>query len=236
MKKKYAPKARLVRRKKLARRRYRRAPSTGGFYIKRRMAYFGVQGSTSVAGLVSSTNTTTLTLGSASAAQSGGTNLYDIPFSMTFQLNQLDGVTDITNIADRYRIVNALVKLTTSNIALGAGAGLVMPHVEYVIDHDDAAVPSISALSQKMGVRNRGFNARGQLSLYVKPLPATQIYNGVSTAYGVPRKSPYINCTYSDVPHYGIKGILRSVFLSGNTSTANIGVDVMLTVHAKDLQ
>jgi len=237
-KRKYAPKRRLVRRKRLARRplRLRRAPSTGGFYIKRRMAYFAVQGSTTVSGLASSTNTSVLSLGTISAAQSGGPNLFDIPFSMQFSLNQLDSASDITNIADKYRIVNALVKLTTSNVALGAGAGLVMPHVEYIVDHDDASTPSISQITQKMGVRNVGFNQRGQLAFYCKPKPTFQVYNGVSTAYSIPARSPYLDCNNSDVPHYGIKGILRSVFLPGATNCANIGVDIQMTVHAKDLQ
>jgi len=238
-KRKYAPKRRLVRRKRLARRPYRplrRAPSTGGFYIKRRMAYFGLQGSTTVPGTMVSTNTSVISLGVASTAQSGGPNLFDIPFSIQFALNQLDTSADITNLADKYRIVNALVKFTTSNVALGAGAGLVMPHVEYIVDHDDATVPSLSQIQQKMGVRNIGFNQRGQCAMYVKPIPAAQLYNGVTTAYAVLRRSPYIDSSNNDVPHYGIKGILRSVFLPGATNCANIGVDIQMTVHAKDLQ
>jgi len=214
----------------------RKAPSKGGFYIKRRIPAYGLQGSTTLGATITSTNTSSFILGTPVASASGGTSLWDVPFSMQFQLNQLDTSTDITNIADKYRLVNAIVKLTTSNIALGAGAGLVMPWVEYVADADDATAPSVSIISQKMGVRTTGFNQRGQVSMYVKPVPSALIYNGVTSAYAVPRRSPYIDCSNPDVPHYGIKGVLRSVFLPGTASCANFAVDVQMCVHAKDLQ
>lgn len=221
------------RRPALRRRQYVR---TGGFYIKRRVPLFALNGSTAFAGVCSSSNTNILTLGTPVVAQSGGANLWDVPFSMQFALNQLDTSADITNLADRYRIVNAIIRVMTSNVALGAGAGLIMPFIEFIADHDDADVPTVSTLTQKMGVRTIGFNQRGMLSMYVKPLPAVALYNGASTAYGVPRRSPYINSSNNAVPHYGIKGVFRSVFLSGTTSCANFGIDVQLCVHARDLQ
>lgn len=214
----------------------RRALSTGGFYIKRRVATFGLQGSQTTAGTITSTNGMVV-LGGPTLAASGGPNMYDIPFSVEFRLSQLDAFTDITAISDKYRIVNAVVKLWTSNIALGAGAGLVMPWCQYITDHDDSSVPTNTIISQKMGVRTRGFNTRGNLSLYCKPLPSVQIYGpGGAAAYSVPRVSPYIDCSNADVPHFAIKGILRNVFLPGTASAANFAVEVQMTVHAKDLQ
>lgn len=159
--------------------------------------------------------------------------MYDVPFSMTFYLNQLDTSSDITNIADKYRIVSAMVKLCTQNIG---STGFAPPWVEYVVDRDDNTVPTISQLTQKMGVRTLGFNQRGQATMYAKPVPAPEVYNGVSSGYIVPRRSPYINCTYDGVPHYGIKGVFRNLLLNGAGSAGNIRADVQLTVHAKDLQ
>jgi hypothetical protein len=211
----------------------KKAYSTGGFYIRRRVPAIGLAGSTTVPSLMSSSNSTVFSLGTPVATTNGSPNMFDVPFSMTFYLNQLDTASDITNIADKYRIVNAWVRLCTQNIG---STGFSMPWVEYVRDADDNSVPSISQLTQKMGVRTTGFNQRGQLSFKVKPLPAPAVYNGVSNGYIVPRKSPYINTTYDGVPHYGIKGIIRNVLLNGASSAANIQVDVQLTVHAKDLQ
>lgn len=225
----------MILRRRWARRplRIKRAPSTGGFYVKRRCPAFGIVGSQSVAGLVTSGNNALFALGTPVAAASGAANVYDVPFAMTFYLNQLDGYTDITNIADKYRIVNAYIKLVTQN---QAGSGFTMPWIEWITDHDDSSTPSISQVTQKMGVRTTGFNQRGQLGIFTKPLPAVNVYNGVSAAYLVPRRSPYINTEYSGVPHYAVKGVLRGLFLSGNAYATNMAVDVRLTVHAKDLQ
>jgi len=213
-----------------------RAPSQGGFKITRRVPTFGIQGSPTAAGTILSTNPMLIT-GTPTLAASGGANMYDVPFSVEFRLNQLDAYTDITAIADKYRIVSAALRLCTSNIALGAGAGLVMPWVQYITDHDDSNVPTNTIISQKMGVRTRGFNTRGQLSIYCKPLPSVQIYGaGGAVAFSVPRKSPYLDCTNADVPHFALKGILRNVFLPGTASVANFAAEVVMTVHAKGLQ
>lgn len=227
-----APKRRLIRRKRLAR-RPRRAPSTGGFYIRRRIPAFAVYGSTSIPSVATSANTTVMAIGTPVASASGAPNYFDIPFAMTFYLNQLDTSSDITNIADKYRIVNALIKFCSINVG---STGFSMPWVEYVADHDDNSVPTISQLTQKMGVRTTGFNQRGQLTLKVHPVPALSAYNGVSSAYVVPKRSPYLNSTYDGVPHYAVKGILRNWYLGGSTSATNMAVDIQLLVHAKDLQ
>lgn len=220
------------RRKRVYRRR-RRVPKLGGFIIRRRIPTFGITGNQLVAGSMSSGNTTVLDLGTPQAAAGGAGNFYDVPFAITFYLNQLDTSSDITNIADKYRIISAMVKLCGHNIG---STGFSMPWVEYVADHDDNSVPSLSQLTQKMGVRNVGFNQQGQLTMRCKPLPAPSVYNGVSTAYAVPRRSMFINSSYDGVPHYSLKGILRNVYLNGSGAATNFTVDIQLTVHAKDLQ
>lgn len=232
--KKHATGAR--RRPNLRRRKLVRSQGPlGGFYITRRVPTFKCD--SIVAGnMVTTSPTGLLTLGSPQAAQSGGINCYDVPFSMSFQLNQLDTYLDITNICDKYRILSARVKFFTSNVALGAGAGLIMPYIEYVKDSDDNSVPTASTISQKMGVRTVGFNQRGQAAISVRPVPSQQLYVPGGVAYAIPNRSPYVDSNSPDTPHYAIKGIFRSVFLPGGASGAVIGVDVQMTVHAKGLQ
>lgn len=229
-------KATGARRRPALRRKWWLRKTSGGFFVRRRVPLFGLRGNTSIPGGMTSDNTSVLDLGAPVASASGGTNLYDIPFSMKFQLNHLDTYTDISNIADKYKLLGVAIRLTTANISLGAGAGLVMPYIEWCQDHDDNSIPTQSLISQKMGVRNLGFNTRGQATLYCKPVPAPALYNGALNAYSVPKKSPFINSTYVDVPHYGIKGIFRSIYLPGTLNTANISVDAQYSVYAKDLQ
>lgn len=73
--------------------------------------------------------------------------------------------------------------------------------------------------------------------MYFKPLPAVALYNGVSNAYAVPRRSPYINSTNNAVPHYFVKGVIRN-FLAAGVATAaqSFTFDTNVCIHAKDLQ
>lgn len=242
--KKTKSKATGARRRPGLRRRWQtRNPRRGGFYIKRKMEMFGLRGSTTVAGAIVNSAPTPLgnvfLLGTPVASASGGPNLWDVPFTCQFSLNQAISFGEITNIADKYRLVTAKINVMTSNVALGAGAGLVMPFIEYVIDRDDAGALTIPAFRQKMGIVTKGFNQKGQLSMYVKPVPAAALYDDSgagAVGYAVPRSSPYIDCNQPAVPHYGIKGVIRSVFLPGTANAASFAVDAELTIHAKDLQ
>jgi len=54
----------------------------------------------------------------------------------------------------------------------------------------------------------------------IKPKVAGQIYqSAIATGYSV-IKAPYINSTYSTVPHYGIKFWLNNVYMSSTNNTA----------------
>lgn len=232
---KYAPKRSLIRRKRLARKPRRRQPSTGGFYIRRRYAMISMAASNSVAGLVASTNTNVLVLGTPVSSPTNATGYYDIPFAIQIQLDQAQNYTDVTNIADKYRIMGTQLKFILNQNT--TQAGLPLPFIEMVRDHDDAAPPTIAEVTQKMGVVTRTFVKNGTVSTKVYPLPAPQLYNGVSAGYSVLRRSPYINSTYYSVPHYCLKGIIRNFYVPGTSAGAStLNLDINLGIHAKDLQ
>lgn len=230
LKKGYLRKLQLVRRNP--------GSNAGGFYIRRRIPLFTIQASSTATGVVNTSNTTIVQLGSATSSVTNLANVYDQPFSLEFHLSDLAGYTDITNICDRYRVVNAIVRVTTSN---GPGFGTTpSPYIQYVKDNDDSTPLTVSQMNEKMGLVNKGFNQKGQLSMYLKPVPAKLLYNGIAaSAYEVPGKSPYINSTYPNVPLYSMKGVIRNVLANAAASPAyasNFQFDVILTVHAKDLQ
>lgn len=237
MRRRYAPKRRLIRRKRLVRRKYgikRRMPSQGGVYVKRRVPLFAVNASPTAVGVINATSSI-ISLGTPVASITGLPNVYDVPFSMELHLNDIEGSSELVNFADKYRIVNTVIKVSSVN---GMGYGFTpMPYIEFVYDHDDSTVPSISVLNQKMGLVNKGFNQRGQLSIYAKPLPAMQVYNGLSAGYVVPRRSPFINTSNGSVPHYFIKGVIRNVTANGiATSASTFTFDMAVLTHLKDLQ
>lgn len=241
LKKKYAPKRRLVRRKRLARPR-RRVPSAGSFHIARKTALIQTYSNSAVSGtmVLNDPSGTCLSLGTP-VAITGTTNCYDIPFAMKFRLDQLMNSTDITNISDQYKIKSVKVKVHingVSNMYLN-NAGSVQSWIEYIQDYDDATVPTLAQIREKMGVKTKYFTAsRMSVSMGVRPRLADVVFgSGVSNAYAINKKSQFIDCNYPNAEHYGIKGVLHNVQLSGSTNVSSLfDWDVTQYVTAARLQ
>ena len=206
---------RYVRRRYVAIRVPRLRPplSLGKLLIRRKIPMFALQASPSIPGVVTTNNPTTLILGSPTPSQTGAVNVYDVPFAMEFHLSDLASVSDITNIADKYKILKASVKLLSVNFNYVLGN--VQPYIQWVDDEDDASAPTVTQLEEKMGLRTRTFARSGSCFIGVKPKVATRTYNGTLgfTAYQVGRG--YLNTAYPNVPHYGLKGVVRNVQLNG---------------------
>lgn len=224
-----ARKPRYGRRHK--RRNFRRL-NTNMFALTRSVAQIGIKGTG--AGTVDSTNTNMLNLGTPVSCAHGTSNCYDIPFSLYFRLDQLVSYTELTVLADYYKILKAVVTFATSN---SFSPGQVSTYIDYNIDKDDAAVPSISDEDQKSALRQKGFNQFGQATLYCAPKPVVTVYPGSGTAsYALMNKGAWIDCNNISVPHYGIKGIFRNVSLVSASSFQAFSVRVRLTVAAKGIQ
>jgi len=233
----FAKAARAAGRRRMMR---RRAGNQGSVYVIRKTAAINLANAPGVAGLwnVNDPTGTCLAIGAPTFIP-GTANVYDTPFSMKFQLNQLMNSTDITNLADRYRIVKAVVRLhcnynQTGNVNVGG-----TPWIEYFTDHDDSQVPAIAAVRERMGVKTKYFtSSKPAIKMLCRPRFADTIYRaGVASAYGIGNRREYINSAYPDVEHYGIKGILHNVQLAGAGAGGSlIDVDVTLHVVAKDLQ
>lgn len=228
-----ARKSKLVGRRRVVR---KRNPSTGSLYLKRRLPLVSVYASTTSAGLIQTNNASVISLGIPVAAQTGGTNYLDVPFSMTLQLDQLQSYTDITNIADRYRIMKASVKVLSNPATFYSGAPLT--YLEICNDRDDNAAPTVGSFREKMGIKTKTFNNVGSATVSCYPVPAMSAYqSGITTAYTVPSRAPYFNMSYPSVPHYCLKGIIRNMYAPGvAASAATVHFDINVSVHARDIQ
>jgi len=225
------------KRRRVARRSKRRATGgKGGFRINRRIPMLAINASQTVVGSFSTTNATVCVLGTPVAALTGGTNYFDVPFALEFHLSDLDTYTDLTSIAEKYRIAGASVKFLSNPGSYFSGAPL--PFIQMVSDFDDAVAPTISSLNQKMGLRTKTFNNIGMASVLLRPKPSMQVYGSVlTTGYAVPRSAPYLDCTTAVIPHYGLKGVFRNVYAPGTTAAVqNLVMDISLSVNLKDLQ
>lgn len=170
-----------------------------------------------------------------------GNNLWDVGFSLNFRLDQLINHTDITGISDKYRIKGAYVKIyynqtsasTTNNTVAG------MPMVQYIIDKDDKIVPSVNGLREKMGAKFKTFkNGSSYIGIKCVPTPTAEVFaTGVNTGYEIMKRSPWIDCAYPNVEHYGIKGVLSGVPLPGSgTACSLFRFDVSLIIEMADFQ
>lgn len=216
--------------------RRRRAPASGGFTLRRRVPLIGIRASTAAVGTVDTTNSQVVKLGAVVASATGLANTYDVPFACELHLSDLDSVSDITNICDKYRIAGAAFKFISNPTSYFSGAA--QPFIQFVHDYDDSLAPTASVLNQKMGLTTRTFNAIGMTSMRFRPKPATQLYNSaISTAYAVPARAPFINTANPDVPHYCVKGIFRNMYLPGvSTAAMTLQLDIALTIVARDIQ
>lgn len=208
----------------------------GGFRISRLCDLISVKRNTS--GTFVASNTSVLSLGSPVASVAGVSgNYYDLPFAFTFRLNQVVDYSDIQNICDRYKMVRAQITFHSGNTSNVYGG--IMPYIDYIYDTDDDTTPSNNSLRQKMGVRSKGYNQQGKLTLPSIPTRCAGLVlgNAGGTGFSVPSRSVWIDTAYDSVPHFGLKGIFRNLVSGGaSTDNSNFSVDVKLTFICADLQ
>lgn len=215
-----------------------------GFLSIVRKAPVITMSNSSTAGLatISDPTSTCLSVGTP-VASAGLTGLYDIPFSMTFRLDQVTQSGDITALADSYKIQGAYVRLFyNSNQSTSNTASAVQgrPYLQWIADHDDAGVPNLNNFRARMGLKFRTFKDSGYIGMSVRPKPTMEVFGPVGTSYSLPNRSPWITTADADVPHYSIKGALMNVPLPGGALTTQgqsvFTFDVALKVLAKDFQ
>lgn len=180
-----------------------------------------------------------MTLGAPIADAVGGT--YTIPFAMKFRLDQLINYTDIQNIADQYKIKYVVVRMTYQSTSSSVGGNTIMPNLQWIQDHDDADVAglTINSLREKMGVKFKTFGFNKICKIAVSP----RVQDTVAGAGGVVQNSvvnkygSWINTSFPNTEHFGIKGLLSNVHLPLVSATlTSFKFDVSVYVSAKDIQ
>ena len=233
---------RRPRRRVVKRRRVRRVPrglGQGGFTIVRAGLQAGVScssaGNIQALGISGSTHRS-LQFGTPVLAFTTGylSRVYDVPFAIDFQLNDVVGVADLTAIADGYRIRKVVIEWHGYNQSGVNGDVNYQPcnFIEYIVDHDDSTIPTIGTFQEKMGTKTVGFNQLGMAKLRCSPkIPA--LLNGSVPTYNT--RTPFIDMAYPSATHYSIKGILRNVSLY-DTKSLGMKVNFKYTVDVRGLQ
>lgn len=177
------------------------------------------------------------TANTASQGLSGGV-AYDVPFSIQFALNQVINHTELTNLADKYRIAGAYVRIYYNHTGASGASTYSQPYIQYVTDGDDNNVPTLLGLREKMGVKMKTFkNQSAYIGIKCKPVPNRQVFGQAgAVAYEVPKYAPYLDCAQDGVPHFGIKGVISNMNLPATAGIECMKFDVALLLELKDIQ
>lgn len=185
-------------------------------YAYKRIANTLIMQNGNTLGGISTNDTTQLSLGTPVADTIG----YQFGASMSFSLQNLQTVSDFTNLYDQYKITG--VKLTfipTSSEATVNSSGY-LPTMYWATDNDDSSPPSETEIRQKNNVKMRRLN--NPMSVYVKYPKCvidTQLTGGTNLA--LMTKTGWINCTNTQVQHNGLKLFFKNFDLRAQPNYIN---------------
>lgn len=129
---------------------------------------------------------------------------------LNFRLNQLPNVTEFTQLYDQYKICGVKVEVIPqfdTATQTGTGTTPTAQHIVSqnwnVIDYDDTVTPtSINDLLQYQNCKRCPSNR--VMKRFLKPKFSDQIFASGAFAGYRPAKG-FIDCTYDNVEHYGMK-------------------------------
>lgn len=180
---------------------------------------------------------TLVTLGTPAPSLGLPSGWYDLPFSMTFSMNQVAGYTEFAALFDEYKIANAKVRISPNTNIAQAATSQNIPYIEWISDHDDSVVPTVFAFREKMGIHTKYFNSTtNSTTLNLRPRPVSQVYATPTLGYSLASKSVWLDMNNTSVPHYAIKGVLRHVYSPGISSQSQITIDAQLGFGLKGIQ
>jgi len=154
------------------------------------------------------------------SALTGGGSPYRFGAVSYFRLSNVLQSGDLTALYDRYKITGIKFKIIPLSNMAGVNSQSVLPTMVYHTDYDDSITPTSDAdVRVKAGAREVRLDK--PVTIFIKPKIADAILGAsAGTAYSVPKAAPYINMSYPDVPHYGLKMYFRNVNLSSSTGAS----------------
>lgn len=147
-------------------------------------------------------------IGSIGAGSLAGTASFGS--SLQFKLESVIDPTDLSQLFDRYKIVGVKLKCLFMQNTSDTAGGSMLPLLHYAQDYDDSSVPTSElAVMSKAYCKTKVLNANRPFSIYLKPRVTKTldtVTGGSITAIGLSsERSPFIDCSYQAVPHYGLK-------------------------------
>jgi len=173
----------------------------------------------------------------SSSGSFGGTGLPDIEFafslSSTFQYSggtllttiSNPGYAEIANLFQEYRIDSIEIQMIWSNTNSQISNSACAPLFNIVTDYTGTSSITQSQILQydNLKVVQFGDSHNNDRIVYrLRPVPSELVYNGVTSGYIIPTVAPFINTSYTAVPHYGLKIFYDQ--MTGASPSVSIGI------------
>lgn len=237
--KKYVPKRKRMAMRK---RRSMRKSSDGVINLSRKCPEQNVYNTATTAVAASSGSVVVIGTPYQTPAFAGST-YYNVPFSVDLTLNDVLSASELTTIADRYKINWAKIRIFCTSNTASAGGLTQLPSILWSTDADDAVVPAsstvgLNSIREKMGSKIRQFKQNGgPLSIFMRPKIAMGAWGGAAVVAPVVSPAKFIDCNAPDVPHYALRGYLQDVNLASTASVyTQFKFDITLGITLRGIQ
>lgn len=228
----YARKKPMLKKRKMMIRRKKVVRSRNN-YIFRRQAQLQRLTQTGVGAITTTDGNGSLFTGTVVADSM--TNTYQWGNAWLFKLSSVIDSSDFTNLYDKYKINGVRLKIMYQAETASVGGTGVLPIFNYAIDADDATVPSsLNTVETKGNARSLILTANKPISIFIRPKVASALYQSLLTGYEV-KKAPFINCTYPDVQHFGLKAWINN-FYAPSGANNQITIQATYYLSCKDPQ
>lgn len=164
------------------------------------------------------------------------TGCYQFGISHHFRLDSASNYTEFTNLFDRYKIVGVKYRIYYHCNDAPVSGLQVLPLVHYTVDTDDASAPTaLVDIQDKGDCKTKILGNNQYIQVYIRPKIAGSVYrSGVTAAYDV-EKAKWINASYPDVQHFGIKLWFNQVYMASSNNTA-FTIEPLYYLACKDTQ
>lgn len=125
----------------------------------------------------------------------------------SFNLAQLPGVTDFSNLFDRYMITHVQLRFYLKiDPSAQTAATATYPKLYTVKEYDDSSTPTtLDQLREHNKCQVRVLFPNRPVIVNIKPAVLSEVYRGVATTSYTPKWKQWIDMENRDVPHYGLK-------------------------------
>lgn len=151
---------------------------------------------------------------------------------LSTSLNRLPGISDFSNLFDRYMITYIKVYYHLKiDPSAQSGSVATFPKLYYVRDYDDGSAPlSLNEMREHSKCTYRVLNPNKPVVFGFRPSTLTEKYRSpISTTYS-PQWNQWIDMAAPDVPHYGWK-----IGIDDLTNTNyKVDVEVVMWFKCKD--